>query len=523
MGLEYRSEAMLRTADALSYARAYSIGNFQFFDAKMNSKEGFAEINLPLIRNKFIQSLDLNAAGRVTNYSTSGRVETWKVGLTSQFTDDIRIRATKSRDIRAPTLLALFDPGSSQRQTVADPARGGAPTNIATFIKGNPNLQPEIADTFTAGLVLTPRFIPGLSASIDYYKINIKGAFATPNQGNILDNCQLGAAQYCALIDRDAAGVLQSVTVASVNAAFQKTAGWDVQADYRMKALGGGLDFSVIGNYTTQLVLDSLGVVTADLNSLRGAGLNGPLKFRATYAVDYRTDRFSAGLQVRHMGAAKLNQNWTAKNVDYNDIPAIYYFDLRGSYYLDSARKIQAYLAIDNATNKSPPIIPQTSTDAFSFFFAPTRTEPTSTTFLAGSSGWVSGQNSDSKMLHGEPARMKVIDNPGRRQFVAATAAVIAGAPALLMAKKAASAKSATVEVESGKLLGLRQGGALSFRGVPDAADTGGGNRFMSPRAARLCISATSPGRCRWTVAYGARHTPPTFRSRSATSRPPGC
>lgn len=374
LGLDYRREAINQTADPLSYARAYSIGNFQKFKDSYNSKEGFAEINVPLVRDNVVQSLDFNAAGRVTDYSTSGRVETWKVGATSQIIDDVRVRATLSRDIRAPSLLALYNPGSSQRQTVADPGRGGAPTNIATFIRGNPNLVPETAETFTAGLVLTPQFIPGLSASIDYYKIDITGAFATPNQGLILSECAAGNAQYCALVNRDAAGILQSVTVAAINAAFEKTAGWDFQVDYRMDAFGGSLDFTAMGNYTTELAVKSFGVVREDLNSLRG-GADGPLKFRATYGVNYRADRFSLGGQVRHLGKAHLNPNWTSKDVDDNSIPAMAYLDLRASYYIDEAKRFQAYVAVDNALDAGPPVIPQRSTDAFSFFFAPTRTD----------------------------------------------------------------------------------------------------------------------------------------------------
>jgi outer membrane receptor protein involved in Fe transport len=372
LGFDYRKEEYLQEADPLSYARAYSIGNFQFFDAEGDSSEIFAEANVPLLRDQVVQSLDFNAALRVTDYSTSGRVETWKIGATSQINDDIRVRATTSRDIRAPTLLQLFNPGSSQRQTVIDPANGSS-VNIATLIRGNPNLVPEEADTFTAGIVLTPRFLPGFSASIDYYEIDISGAFATPNQGTILAECQAGSAQYCALVDRNSAGVLQSVTVASVNAASEVTAGWDFQADYRMEAWGGDLDFFVQGNYTTELAVDSFGVVREELNSLRGGTLAGPLEYRATYGANWRNDVFSVGAQIRHNGAAKLNQFWTAKDVDDNDIPAYAWLDLRASYFV--RENVQAFIAVDNVFDRDPPIIPQTSTDAFSFFFAPTRTE----------------------------------------------------------------------------------------------------------------------------------------------------
>jgi outer membrane receptor protein involved in Fe transport len=140
-----------------------------------------------------------------------------------------------------------------------------------------------------------------------------------------------------------------------------------------MPAWDGDLDFSVLANYTTELSIDSFGVVREDLNSLRGGGLAGPLEYRGTYGVNFRNDLFSVGGQVRHNGAAKLNQFWTAKDVDDNDIPATFYVDLRASYNVREG--VSAYIAVDNVLDRDPPNIPQTSTDAFSFFFAPTRTE----------------------------------------------------------------------------------------------------------------------------------------------------
>jgi hypothetical protein len=52
---------------------------------------------VPIIKDGFVQSLNFNAAGRVTDYSTSGRVETWKMGAISDINDSIRVRGTVSR------------------------------------------------------------------------------------------------------------------------------------------------------------------------------------------------------------------------------------------------------------------------------------------------------------------------------------------------------------------------------------------------------------------------------------------
>ena len=74
--------------------------------------EGFVEIDAPIIKNGFVNSLDFTGAGRMTSYSTSGLVETWKLGATSQVNDDIKLRTTWSVDIRAPQLNELFCPAT---------------------------------------------------------------------------------------------------------------------------------------------------------------------------------------------------------------------------------------------------------------------------------------------------------------------------------------------------------------------------------------------------------------------------
>ena len=77
-----------------------------------------------MLKDNFVQSLDFNAAGRMTSYSTSGLVETWKLGLTSQVNDDFRLRTTWSFDIRAPDLSELFSGGVPILGSAVDPHSG---------------------------------------------------------------------------------------------------------------------------------------------------------------------------------------------------------------------------------------------------------------------------------------------------------------------------------------------------------------------------------------------------------------
>ena len=109
---------------------------------------------------------------RATDYSTSGYVTTWKLGATWAPIEDIRFRVTRSRDIRAPNLNELFQAGTANSDSVRNPnfdpnnpANGPQFFPYSGLTTGNPALQPEKADSWNIGGVITPRFLPGFSAS----------------------------------------------------------------------------------------------------------------------------------------------------------------------------------------------------------------------------------------------------------------------------------------------------------------------------------------------------------------------
>ncbi|MGC4252476.1 MAG: TonB-dependent receptor [Sphingobium sp.] len=198
-------------------------------------KEAFGEINLPIVKDvPFLQSLDLNGAGRVTDYSTSGRVETWKP------VQDILLRGTISRDIRAPTLFDLFAGDQSGLGLLVDPVSNET-ANVPTLSGGNRALKPEKSKTKTVGVVLTPRFLPGFSLSVDYFDLKIDGAIGTLGTGDIVRNCaQNAAAPECALITRPSPTEFPTlVRLVAANIAKLETAGIDIDASYSTR-LGNG-------------------------------------------------------------------------------------------------------------------------------------------------------------------------------------------------------------------------------------------------------------------------------------------
>src|SRR5690606_14553820 len=114
-----------------------------------------------------------------TSYSTSGFVTTWKVGATWDIIPDFRLRVTRSRDIRAPNLAELYNAGGASGTTTLVDRFRNTPVNNIGFVTGNLDLQPEKADTTGIGVVVQPRFIPGFTASVDYYNIDINGEIGT--------------------------------------------------------------------------------------------------------------------------------------------------------------------------------------------------------------------------------------------------------------------------------------------------------------------------------------------------------
>jgi len=366
-GGEYRREAGHLTAAPISAAAGYSNGNATPFAGTYNVKEGFLEVNAPLLKNDVVQSLDASVAGRMTDYSTSGLVETWKLGLNSQVNDDIRLRSTWSYDIRAPSINELFSTGSSTFHALPDPFNNGVSTpNVHEVTGGNPNLQPEKSTTVSGGIVLTPHWVPGLSVSLDWYSINIKGAIFALSSTVTIAQCQAGVAFYCGFLKRNAAGVLSEVDDFPGNAASLSVSGLDFQADYNMDLFNGTLQWHLVGNYTDQETQ-----TTAANGTIDYAGAVGPdstyagfPKFRSTLSATYTEGPWSATLQGRFIGTAILNHAWTAPGIiDDNGIPAQAYLDVRASY--DITDNIEVYGAMDNVTGVNAPLIGASDTSPF--------------------------------------------------------------------------------------------------------------------------------------------------------------
>ena len=404
-GFEYHTESAAQTTDPLSPTSVLAtnsdvvgvrgipsarigngLGPYRFYNPKpfsgdFNVKEAYVEFGVPILKDlSFARSLSAQLAARYTDYSVSGEVVTWKTGLDYQVIDDVRVRGTVSRDIRAPTLLDLYNSSTQSNNTNPFPCTtcttgtvaGGTgvittPTLVVSNI-GNLGLVPEKALTQTYGAVFTPTFVPGLQLSVDYYKIKIDGAIAAPGTATILTNCyQENLQSFCSLAaytPPPGGGARTTanpgsliVTNQSVNYSTSVVAGLDLEANYKTELFGNPLGFHLLAN---RLLTDYSQAPLAASQSTLGTDaspiwrLNGSIQYSvAGWGIQF-TERFISK-------SLMSNQLLEPFGTNENNIPAYYLSDLSVTYDLSNSFESlvagnQVYMTINNLFNRQPPV-----------------------------------------------------------------------------------------------------------------------------------------------------------------------
>jgi outer membrane receptor protein involved in Fe transport len=376
-GIEYRKDSTSADADATGQAFGWQYGNGAQYAGSINTKEVYGEASLPLARDvRFARILELNGAIRHTDYSTSGQVTTWKAGVVYEPVEGVRFRGTRSRDIRAPSAQELLDPGRVTPGSVVD-----RNTNVGViarlFTGGNPNLKPEVATTWTAGVVLSPGgsgALAPLRLSVDYYDINLAGEIATLSAQGIVDRCFQGVSELCALITRDSAGLIADVHAVRLNLNRLYTRGIDVEFDYRFD-LGTDrtLGINVLGNYVSALTeVDSGGAVNrAGQTGQQYLGTVGVPRWTVDATATLKLGAFTATLENRYIPKGKYDavlvgpedQGYdptSPTSIASNRVAGRLYTNLGLSLDInrDSPTTFQVFGAINNLANVSPPIAP---------------------------------------------------------------------------------------------------------------------------------------------------------------------
>lgn len=407
LGAEYRTDDLYYNQDeevSLGYTFYNAIPTFDAPKSKV--KEAFGEIRIPIVKDvTFLEELEISGAARVSDYKlgTTGTVWAYNGSAIWSPVEGLRFRGNYARSVRAPNQVELFSPFGQNFSLVNDPCdvnqvgagsanraancvAAGIPAGTAItyssslpFLSGgNENLEAEKSDSITLGGVVTPRFLPGFSASADYYNIKVDNAISFVGAQTVLNLCydlpDLNN-PYCDLFQRaDASGaganngvpygiVPNTLRAAPVNFAKLKARGLDVEVSYRGQIGKIGLLNSSL-TYTHVFELTNFVDPTDPTREDRVLSELGDPKDAFNWNTSLQHGVFTFGYQMRYVGKMVLNvaediysvNDEPPQNEDYfvkKFYPTRWYHDIRAS--IDVNKDYNFYAGIDNLTDTKPP------------------------------------------------------------------------------------------------------------------------------------------------------------------------
>lgn len=382
------------------------------------TKEAYAEVSVPIFGEDFsfplMQSLTLDGAYRQADNSRSGKDDAWNIGLRWTLVDDVVLRGSISRTFRQPSTLELFLPRGPSTTRADDPcdlrfvnlganpaarrancaaafeALGLAPNFplISTIVNagqpstvgGNPNLQNEFAESWTAGTVLQPRFIPGLTVAVDYVQLDLQQAISSFTLTNILVACYDSPtpnSEICNSFTRSSnpdpslsAQIISSET-GYVNAGFTNFRGMTYSVDYDVP-LASFLPFDDAGRlqvgadfFNTKLLETSVSGLGYDLDRQSGE-LDAP-NWKGQVKVRYTRGPWTAAWYANYIGSAKFDNLFTIEDRNLLGVPSYVRHDFSAQYRF--SEKITIRSGVNNVFDKEPPILGGANYDIFGRFF----------------------------------------------------------------------------------------------------------------------------------------------------------
>jgi len=330
--------------------------------------EAFTEMQFPLLAGKpFARSLDLNTAVRFAHYSGSGGIWAWKGGLDWAVDESLRFRATRSRDVRAGTLSERFDT-SRGPGNVTDPQSGSnLPYAVSVIAGGNPNVNPEKADTLTYGLVYQPQWLDGFAASIDAFDIKIAGAIGQLGAQAIVDQCRLGATQLCSYIVRGTDGFISTIYNLYINTAQARARGIDFEFSYArpITLFGGGehLRARLLATNMRELSTTQSGAAKVDRAGQTGPGGSGGTvagvpDWQGTATLAYQRGPIQVAAEERYINHGAYDATWIqGVDIDNNHVASVAYTNLQLSYAPTLSERLttEVYLNVTNLMDRDPP------------------------------------------------------------------------------------------------------------------------------------------------------------------------
>jgi outer membrane receptor protein involved in Fe transport len=407
LGAEYRREtASYRQDDYTKAAMTFYNAIPDLSAPAFEVKEVFGELRLPILKDvPFFHELTLSGAARFASYKgDAGSVWAYNGNLEWSPVRDIRFRANYSRAVRAPTIVDLYSGFGQNYEFISDPcsnyganpgttvakncAAAGVPSNfVYNYIQtlayesgGNSKLKVETSDSYTIGTVITPRWVPGLSLTVDWFDINVNNAIASLDAQSVIDACydQVSGInnQFCGLFQRNSgpgngpAGeqpgriIEGSLHVIPLNYAKLRVRGIDIELGYQ-HAIADLVNVSTRLIYTHNFRNDTYLDALDPKDRTQQLGTLGFPFDEFSFNLDLNKGPVTLGYKLRYVGkmtvapwAALHSVNGQApQETDYSDIkyyPDTYLHNVRLQF--DATKKFNFYVGVDNVFDTKPPL-----------------------------------------------------------------------------------------------------------------------------------------------------------------------
>ena len=402
VGVEYRKEALDFKVD-----QEFSAGDLAGqggptppVSGHFDVREAFAELQIPIIEHNFIDELAVDGAFRKSSYHVAANnfsTNTYKIEGRFAPIKDVRFRASYNRAVRAPNIVELFFPQSLGLSGNTDPCTGAVPAatlaqcqltgvtpaqygnlnanpanQYQALFGGNPNLKPEKADTWTAGVILQPRWIPGLALTADYFNIHVSDLIGPLNFAQVLNGCLGGNQALCAFVHRGPNGSLwvgsQSfiiLTNTNQSGLALETKGIDLNGTYSHRLGGiGTLNLSFTGTYLQRLANAHIVYPTGDPQAGKVVNCSGlyadvcgnpnPKWRHVARATLTMPNGIGASIRWRYFSGVDAVSTQHALGNDQH-VKAESYFDLTLTARMQ--QKLNLRLGVNNVFDKEPPIV----------------------------------------------------------------------------------------------------------------------------------------------------------------------
>jgi outer membrane receptor protein involved in Fe transport len=381
-------------ADQLDYA---GHGASLPASGKFSTNEYAGEVLLPLLGNDFalpfVKALELSGQFRRVNNTIAGQENVWSTGGRWDTGTGFTLRATRSRNFRAPTLTQLFTPATAGLQNADDPCdqrnlnTGVMPATrrancealfaqhpnwgpLASFVDpsvnfgtvnvstgGNPQLVNEVANTTSFGLAWQPGYVPGqLMLTVDHIHVNILNGLTPFSQSQFTDSCfdsPSMPASLCSTFTRDpSTGYIATATSSTFNAAVVVYSGDVLNLNYKFPfawisrhADTGGVEIALDATHNENLSTSVQGATTqqAGTTAVPSWALHGNIR--------YRIGGFGFLYDIHYLPSTKVNLFDTALTTPWPNIPSNTVHSVSFSYDFS---KYQIRAGVTNLTDQGP-------------------------------------------------------------------------------------------------------------------------------------------------------------------------